>query len=1034
MTIHFNNLYGKRRFSMRGFRTSSVISLVLGFYLAVCLAGCFSDDAPATFEPCANIDCGEGVCALQNGEPVCQCFDGYITQGLSCIADPCTSNPCVFGLCRVVGGVASCQCDEGYAGTLCEHCDAGYRPMNGRCIQGDPCEDDPCAFGVCAMIDGEKTCVCHEGYAGEFCDACADGYHAENLTCQPDSPCSPNPCFFGTCILENGLGRCECDTGYTGTTCDACAEGYVQQGATCISASSLDPCDPNPCTEDHRTQCLDMGGEAACACDNGYLWDGEACVEEGSIEDPCDPNPCTGEHRGVCLVSGSNFTCLCDDGYREGENDACVLDTTDIPVRSCGVTVQLRRASAGPIYLRGEINSWSLANPLVKNGDVWEMTLDSLDEGDYAYKLYDQSTGEWFLDPNNPYTKYVEGVANSRLRVPDCEPPLLELLAPPVVGEDSIRITVGASYGRGRVGLDAGSVVVRRNGEVLNGDWFNPQDGVLTVEQSGLAPGKYSYLFEISDTNGLKTEPLFVPVWIEAESFDWRDASLYFVLTDRFHNGDESNDAPVQDSQLDWKANWQGGDFAGIREKIEDGYFSDLGINALWISSPIMNTEGAFWGSDGHKYSGYHSYWPISTGWTGDAPLSGVEVIDPHFGTLEEFKALVQVAHEHGIRIVVDFVANHVHSDSPLYEAHLNETSPWFHWNNGVPGQGYVCGWERPIDCWFAEYLPDLEYKNLNVMKTVMDHAIWLIQETNIDGFRLDAVKHMILDFSTTIRARIGEEIDTHEDIRFYMVGETFTGENGQDAIAAFVGSNMLDGQFDFPLFWASLKALVRHEAGLSDLKNFVVGNMGRYGSDAVMSNFLGNHDVPRVLSHADGSIGDLWGNGSKEQGWTSPPGNPSTSWPYARLRMAWTFLFAVPGVPLIYYGDEIGLPGAGDPDNRRMMVFEGLDTQQQATLEHVGKIGKARLDHPALRTGELTTLSVDANYWAYVLKKDSDVALVVLNRGSRRSESFRMSDFGVSEGDTLREVFTNSTVSVHSGRISVTVSELDSAVYVLNP
>ena len=904
--------------------------------------------------------------------------------------------------------------------------------MNGRCIPGDPCEDDPCVFGVCAMIDGETTCVCHAGYTGDLCDACADGYHAENLACSPDSPCSPDPCAFGSCSIEGDQSRCECWEGYTGDRCDACADGYVQQGIGCVSKNSLDPCDPNPCTETNRTQCLDMGGEAACMCDEGYQWDGESCVDPGSIETPCSPNPCMQPNRGVCVENGSEFKCLCDDGYREGDGGTCVLDTTAIPVRSCGTTVRYRSASSGPVYIRGDLNSWSLNDPLTKNGDVWEITLDSLNTGDYAYKLYDQSTGEWFLDPNNPYTKYVDGVANSRLRVVDCDRPLLELLEEPEIGSDSIRISVGASYGRGRVPLDSSQAVVYRNGEVLSEAEFDAQDGTFSVEQSDLVFGKYSYLFTIADTEGVQADPLFVPIWIEEETFDWRDASLYFVLTDRFKDGDGSNNAPVQDGQLDWKANWQGGDFQGIQDKIEDGYFSDLGINALWISSPIMNTQGAFWGSDGHKYSGYHSYWPISTGWTADTPLSGVEVVDPHFGTLDEFKELVEVAHENGIRIVVDFVANHVHKDSPLYDTHWQDETLWFHWDNGVQGNGYVCGWERPIDCWFADYLPDLEYKNLDVMKTVMDHAIWLIRETNIDGFRLDAVKHMILDFSKTIRARIDEEIDTHDDIRFYMVGETFTGENGQDAIAQFVGSDLLDGQFDFPLFWAALKALVRHEMGLTDLKNFVAGNEGRYGTEAVMSNFLGNHDVPRVLSHADGSIGDLWGNGSKEQGWSNPPASPNSSWPYQRLRMAWTFLFTQSGVPLIYYGDEIGLPGAGDPDNRRMMAFDGLDSNQRATLEHVEKIGKARLDHPALRTGSTSTLRVDSDFWVYARKKASDVALVLLNRSSERSETISVSSLGLSNGASLKEVFTGTTVTVQAGKVSVTVPQLGSAVYIV--
>jgi glycosidase len=555
---------------------------------------------------------------------------------------------------------------------------------------------------------------------------------------------------------------------------------------------------------------------------------------------------------------------------------------------------------------------------------------------------------------------------------------------------------------------------------------YDENAGIFTVDASGLENGKYSFLFSISDAQSRSATPVFVPLWIEDTAFDWRDATLYFTMTDRFVDGNAANNQPV--SNLTFQTNWQGGDFAGINAKIESGYFDDLGVNVLWISSPIMNTQGAWPGSDGRSYSGYHSYWPISTGWTASTPLESVEAIDPHFGDLDDLKELVQTAHEKGIRVIADFVANHVHTDSPYWQQHRNANPPWFHYVNGSP---YVCGWDKPIECWFAEYLPDFEYKNIDVMKTVMDHAIWLIQETNIDGFRLDAVKHMVLDFSTTIRARIDDEIDTVPGIRFYMVGETFTGEGEQSTIAYYVGKNMLDGQFDFPLFWKALKTLVRYESNLFELKNFIEENTDYYGPDSVMSTFLGNHDVPRAISHAVCDIGDLWGNGSKEQAWNNPPAAPAQDWPYKRLQLAWTLLFTQKGIPMIYYGDEIGLPGAGDPDNRRMMIFgNSLNTYQGQTLQHVQKLGKARLAHAALRRGSLQTRTIENDLWAYTLKNGTDGALVVLNRGSVRNLTVSVS--GVFDnGTVLKDVVSSSTVTVFGGSAAISIGGGLSAVYV---
>jgi len=991
---------------------------------------------------CLNVTCGNGNCYMQGGEAFCLCDDGYQADGLSCVKDACDPDPCVYGLCKVSNGKPLCDCDTGYTGEFCNQCEAGYVPRENLCVPGDPsadpCLNDPCVFGVCSVVDSLLTCTCHAGYDGKLCDACKDGYHPEELGCKPNSVCSPNPCLHGTCRDDNGNSACECSEGYAGDTCSECDEGFEPDGIACVPVAPKDPCDPNPCLalpDQNRTQCVNVGGEAVCGCDNNYQLDEEQdlCVE---LTDPCDPNPCldlVDQHRNVCSPNGQDYQCFCEEGFTEGNGGDCEEDTTSIPTRDAFVKIQYQSSSAGPVYVRGEFNGWGKSHPMVKTGQIWEIEFADLAIGDYAYKLYDESNDSWFIDPNNRYTKYAstsESSPNSRLRFPDFNKPLLVLDAEPVADNGSIKFSVATYYGKGRFPLDASTAKVYRNGELDNSVTFSEQTGVFTVNATGLANNKYSYTFEISDTNGNVANSLFVPVWLEDKAFDWRDASMYFILTDRFANGDNSNDSPVNHSGLDWKANWQGGDFAGIVEKLNDGYFESLGVNTLWISSPIMNTQDAFWGSDGHMYSGYHSYWPIATGWTNDNNLAGVQPVDPHFGDLDDFKELVQLAHEKGMRVMMDFVANHVHSDSPLYQQHWQDAEPWFHWNNGNQGEGYVCGWEQPISCWFAEYLPDFEYKNMDVVKVVMDHAMWVIKETNIDGFRMDAVKHMILDFSSTLRARLDDEIDTTDAIRFYMVGETFTGENGHEELAPYVDTTLLDGQFDFPVFWKALKTLVKGESDLYELKNFMDFNDNYYGSEAIMSNFIGNHDVERALSHAAGQIyGD-----PKAQGWNNPPGVPDYESPFKKLRLAWTFLFTQVGIPLIYYADEYGMPGAGDPDNRRFMQFgNDLSQYQKDTLAHVKKLGLMRLDERALRRGDRHTVVIESDYWAYVMKDGNESVLVVINRGTSTSKSLSIGSHGFSNGETLSDVLSNKSVTVSGGNVTVQLGELESAVFVRN-
>jgi hypothetical protein len=286
-----------------------------------------------------------------------------------------------------------------------------------------------------------------------------------------------------------------------------------------------------------------------CLCDDGYVFVDGWCVEDAG--DPCDPNPCpVDENRSTCVPDGSGgHACLCDDGYRLDPSDTCIPDTGSIATRSCDVTVRTRVPTAGPVSLRGEFNGWSeTADPMTKVGDAWERTLSGLHPGDYAYKVFWREGGQerWELDPDNPYTKWVGGTRNSMLRVPDCDRPLLALDEAPAVEGGRVTMRVQALYGRQRVELDTDGAIVTRNGQAVAGTW-DPETGMFRIDDPGLAPGKYGYTFRIADTTGRAADPLFVPVWVEATPFDWRDATMYFVLTDRFHNGDATNDRPVSD-------------------------------------------------------------------------------------------------------------------------------------------------------------------------------------------------------------------------------------------------------------------------------------------------------------------------------------------------------------------------------------------------------------------------------------------------------------------------------------------------------
>ncbi|MCY1007329.1 alpha-amylase family glycosyl hydrolase [Nannocystis pusilla] len=178
-------------------------------------------------------------------------------------------------------------------------------------------------------------------------------------------------------------------------------------------------------------------------------------------------------------------------------------------------------------------------------------------------------------------------------------------------------------------------------------------------------------------------------------AFDWRDAIIYFVFVDRFNNGDPGNDALTG---VETAADWQGGDWAGVTAKIEDGYFNELGVNTLWLTVPMNNTSDDGLGTDGHLYSAYHGYWPTDLTQT-----------EEHFGTLAELQALVTAAHAADIKVILDYAMNHVHVSAPVYADHPD----WFNPNDNGNGGDCVCGagcsWDGADGerCWFTDYLPD---------------------------------------------------------------------------------------------------------------------------------------------------------------------------------------------------------------------------------------------------------------------------------------------------------------------------------------
>lgn len=671
------------------------------------------------------------------------------------------------------------------------------------------------------------------------------------------------------------------------------------------------------------------------------------------------------------------------------------------PVRSCESVIRYAPGrTLEAVSIRGEWNQFS-PEPMRRRDDgtwEWRATLEPRVSG-YAYR-FDLGNNELLRDPAHAFTRWVGGVEQSRLLTPDCQAPRLEVTTFATNAAGALEVELLASMGREATALDVPKLVLDGQPQTIV---FDKATGRLRFETTGLAMGKHTVKVTVQDLSSRQAEPVLLPFWIEAEPFQWEEAILYFVFTDRFRNGDPTNDKPTPN--VNGIANYQGGDFKGVTQALEDGYFDKLGVRALWLSPPDANPDGAYDGSYGQKYTGYHGYWP-----------SAPRTVQARFGTMDDLKALTKAAHARGIRVLTDLVLNHVHDTHPYVAAHRDDG--WFNIGNGCVCGANGCGWEeKPLVCSFTSYLPDYNWRNTAMADQFAADMLWWLEEGDLDGFRLDAVKHLDSTGGRTINQHLAG-ITAITGTKYYLVGETFTGADGRPLIRQYIGPQELDGQFDFPLYWPVVQAFARNDS-LVPVDDAVRLNESYYLPGTINSPFLGNHDVARFISIAANQIeGDANG-----QSWgpNRPPPTIDQDEPFDRTKWAFTFILTQPGVPLIYYGDEVGLPGAGDPDNRRFMKWQGLSGREQGLLDFMRKVGTARRQSKALRLGVRDTLLIERDLYVFQRATEDDGAIVVINRGGARSVSLPLKRFLARAPITLRDAVAGTSVSVSpSGQLSI--------------
>jgi len=653
-------------------------------------------------------------------------------------------------------------------------------------------------------------------------------------------------------------------------------------------------------------------------------------------------------------------------------------ETYSIPVRS---SIQPKfKFSFKPekkynkLTLFGSFNGWDRGNLPMKddnNDGIFEAEV-ALEPGRYEYKFF--GDGAEIVDPNNPEKKpNGMGDFNSLFNVD--EPNLGSLfLHKDKTETTSSLFKLSYFYQNEKDGNDItnANIIALVNNKRLNAGSIKIKEGKLEISLP-INNLKGKNLFRVAvNKNGRASniQSVFISDGkIENDKSSWNNSIIYSLLIDRFNDGDKSLNKPiVQDSLFD-KANYMGGDFQGIINKLNDGYFNSLGINTIWISPVYNNPDKAYKEAPApHRwYSGYHGYWPVSS-----------FEVEERFGTMNKLKELVSAAHKNGLKILLDIVANHVHETHPLFK----EKPTWFG-NLILPdGRKNLRLWdEQRLTTWFEPYLPKFNYVgSKEVINYQADNAIWWLKQTGADGFRQDAVKHISNDFWRTLTRKVKTEIEIPLNKTVYQIGETF---GSYELISSYVNNGQLSAQFNFNLYDTALPTFLDKKMSFKALDAEIKKTFTVYGENNLMGNIMDSHDKNRFMAFADGDLeASQWS--AIEEGWNNPPkvDNPQN---YKKAILYYAYMNAIPGLPVIYYGSEFGMTGASDPDNRRMMKFDDeLSNDEKSMLKEVKQIVNLRKNHNALAYGDFLTIAANEKLYAFIRSDFNERILVLLNKSDK--------------------------------------------------
>lgn len=654
------------------------------------------------------------------------------------------------------------------------------------------------------------------------------------------------------------------------------------------------------------------------------------------------------------------------------------------------------------IAISGEMNAWNPANtPLNFKNGIWSANL-YLEPDKYAYQIV--LDGKSQLDPQNKI-KMENGIGgwNSILTVKNSAKVSKPVLLTEKTINDTIVLKIQDSV--------SDIIVLYQNHKI---DIIRQKEEIKIVIPEDAKKIKRSYIRARAFNSDYVSDEVFIPLEYrkvlssagELTRQDKETNIMYFVMVDRFKDGTKQNNKPLNDPEVLPKADFHGGDLNGVSEMINNGYFEKLGVNCVWLSPIVANPKGKFGlynkGGIKSKFSAYHGYWPIS-----------FTSVDDRFGTSDDLKDLVNTAHKKNNNILLDIVAHHVHEQHPVYVA--NKSKKWTTDLYLPDGTLNTEKWdEHRLTTWFDVFLPTLNLQLDEVSQMLSDSTVFWLEKYNVDGFRHDATKHIPLSFWRTLTSKV-KKTSEKTGKTYYQVGETY---GTPELIDSYIGSGLLDAQFDFNLFDAMISAVIKEEVGFETLTEKLKQSVKYYGVHNLMANITGNQDKPRFMALASGDL--KFDEDSKLAGWSRKI-EKRTEEAYSKLSIMHSLIMTLPGIPVIYYGDEIGLTGGNDPDNRRMMKFNNLDKNESKLLEKVSFLTHLRKNNPVFLFGDLNFIKTEKDLLVFSRKYFDKTAIVIINTGKKES----VIDFKVDVNIRNLKDTSGSPVEINGQNVKITISPL---------